>query len=363
VLKIRTTTKVKKELLMKRQTSTHFALSLAILGLMLSTSLCQAQHKLAATWRVNHQPLPASQKTTQANETVPAGSPTYTFTVLAFPGTFSTSVAAINSGAASSKIEIVGGDVWGPVGYTASFDMSYTGTKGATTETFRGVNKPKAIGQAANGVNDSGEIVGYYIVSGTTDHGYLRSGGKFITIDVPFSGATNTSALEINNSGEIVGNWEDATTQHGFLLIGTTYTSFDYPGAVSTAALGINNNGVVVGGYTDASGVTHGFSLSAGTYASFDPPGSTYTVASGINDSGDIVGYYCVTSECAAASAANGYAPEGFLLSSGTYTTLTIPGATATWAADINNKGLIVGDYADGVGGTNGTNGFLATPQ
>jgi len=348
---------------MTRQTSTHFALSLAVLGMMLSTSPCQAQGKLAALRRVNHQSVPASQGITRASETVPAGSPTYTFTVLAFPGTFFTTVDAINSGAASSKIELVGGDGWGTgIGYTGSFAMSYNATKASTTEILRGVNKPKTSGQAANGVNDSGEIVGYYIVSGTTtDHGYLKSGGKFITIDVPFSGAVGTSAFMINNSGEIVGTWEDATTQHGFLLNGTTYTSFDYPGAVSTAALNVNNNGVVVGAYTDATGVTHGFSLSGGTYANFDPPGSTYTVTTGMSDSGETVGYYCLTSECAAG---NGWpSPQGFFLSGGTYTSITIPGATATWAFGINNSGVIVGDYADGVGGANGSNGFLATPQ
>jgi hypothetical protein len=355
--------KLKKELFMTQQTSTHFALSLAVLGLMLSTFPCQAQSKLAAGRRMNHPPVPASQGTMQPNETVPPGSPTYTFTVLAFPGTFFTSVAAINSGAASSKIEIVGGDGWdASIGYTASFAMSYNAMKASTTEILRGVNKPKAIGQAANGVNDSGEIVGYYIVSGTTaDHGYLRSGGKFINIAVPFSGAVGESAFMINNSGEIVGTWEDATTSHGFLLSGTTYTSFDYPGAVFTAALSVNNPGEIVGAYTDLSGVTHGFTLSGGTYASYDPPGSTYTVTTGINDSGDIVGYYCLTSECAAG---NGWpSPQGFLLSGGTYTTIMIPGATATWASDINNNGLIVGNYADGVGGTNGSNGFVATPE
>jgi hypothetical protein len=347
---IGTTTKIKMELFMTRQTLTHFALSLGVMGLMLSTSPCLAQGKLAI---MHHQPQP--------NETVPAGSPSYTFTVLAFPGTFSTDINGINSGAASSKIEIVGGDGWGPAEYTGGFDLYYTGKKGPTTETFRSVNKPSAIYQGATNVNDAGEIVGYYIDSGTMYHGYLKKGGKFTTIDVPFSGAVNTWADGINNSGEIVGTWEDAITDHGFVLSGGTYTSFDYPGAVSMFVYCVNNNGVIVGTYADASGVSHGFSLSGGTYTSYDPPGSTGTYAGGINDSGDIVGYYCLTSECAAGS--GNPSPQGFLLSGGTYTTIAIPGATGTWANAINNNGVIVGSYADGVGGSNGSNGFLATPQ
>jgi hypothetical protein len=346
---------------MTRQTSMHFALSLAVLGLLLGTSLCLAQDKRGALRQMQRPPLLAAQGKTQTNQTVPAASPSYTFTVLAFPGTFFTNTEGINLGAASSKIEIVGGDGWGSVGYTGGFALNYTGAKGHTTETFRDVNKSGEIGQAANDVNDSGEIVGYYIESGSTaDHGYLESGGKFTTIDVPFSGAVGNSCLGINNSGEIVGAWEDATTAHGFVLSGGTYTSFDYPGAASTAALSVNNNGVIVGAYTDASGVTHGFTLSGGTYTSYDPPGSTYTVGSGINDSGDIVGYYCQSSECAAG---NGYPSTlGFLLSGGTYTNITIPDAVASYAFTINNNGVIVGIYADGVDGSNSANGFLATP-
>jgi len=341
---------------MTRQTSTHFVLSLAVLGLMLSTSPCLAQGKPAI---MHHQPLPASQKTTQTNGAVPAGSPSYTFTILAFPGSFSTNIGGINSGAASSKIEIVGAYDWAPEDYTGSFDLYYTVKKGPTTETFRSVNKPTAIYQGATNVNDAGEIVGYYVDSGTVYHGYLKKGGKFTTIDVPFAGAVNTWAKGINNSGEIVGTWEDAITDHGFVLSGGTYTSFDYPGAVDMFVYCVNNNGVIVGAYTDASGVSHGFSLSAGTFASYDPPGSTYTAGGGINDSGDIVGFYCLTSECAEGS----NTPQGFLLSGGTYTTIAIPGATGTWANAINNNGAIVGSYADGVGGAYGSNGFLATPQ
>ena len=88
---------------MTKQTSTHFALSLAVLGLMLSTSPCQAQSKLVGLRRMQHQALSASQATTRTNQTVPAGAPSYTFTVLAFPGTFFTAIGGINSGAASSS--------------------------------------------------------------------------------------------------------------------------------------------------------------------------------------------------------------------------------------------------------------------
>jgi uncharacterized membrane protein len=47
---------------------------------------------------------------------------------------------------------------------------------------------------------------------------------------------------------------------------------------------------------------------------------------------------------------------EGFLKEGSTYTTLDIPGATASVASGINDKGQIVGTYYPA------STGFLATP-
>ena len=295
--------------------------------------------------------------TQAATATLPAAA-SYRFTVLDYPGTLETAGFGINSGAASSKTEIVGapGSINdpGPVGYRGGFLMPYTKTSAGVTETYRAVNFPGTKQQAASGINDSGQIVGYYADSSNVIHGYMQSGGTFTTIDVPFSGAASTGAFGINNSGQIVGYWNDVSTSHGFLLSGGTYTSMDYPGAVFTIANAINNLGDIVGIYSDTSGAYHGFLLSGGTYTSLDPPGSTATEAYGINDSGDIAGLYCLTSECAA----NLDTYQGFVLSGGTYGAVTIPGATSIAAIGINNKGTIVGVYYDSVG----NHGFLAIP-
>jgi hypothetical protein len=44
----------------------------------------------------------------------------------------------------------------------------------------------------------------------------------------------------------------------------------------------------------------------------------------------------------------------GFLLESGRYRTIAFPGAAATVASDINNRGTIVGDYFDVDGNDHG---------
>jgi probable HAF family extracellular repeat protein len=168
----------------------------------------------------------------------------------------------------------------------------------------------------------------------------------YVTLDPP--GTSFTFAAGVNNKGEVVGYYIDAAQNaHGFLYSGGTYTTLDVPGASGTLANGINDSGQIVGCYGVAgppdeygrpTGTTHGFLFTRGSYATIDPPGSTDTQAYGINNAGQIVGVY-------------GQYDLGFLLSQGTYTTLYPPGATNanTSAYGISNSGQIVGNYYSSV--------------
>lgn len=124
---------------------------------------------------------------------------------------------------------------------------------------YTSLNVPPVYDQAAYGINDKGQIVGFYISNGDpsyTQHGFLDNGGVFSSIDYP--GASETLAHGINNNGQIVGYWISGQ-YHGFLDNGGVLSSIDFPGATQTAAEGINNGGDIVGYYLDASGKTHGF--------------------------------------------------------------------------------------------------------
>jgi probable HAF family extracellular repeat protein len=191
-----------------------------------------------------------------------------------------------------------------------------------------------------NGINNSGQIVGTYDDAGSTRHGYLRmSDGSYTTLDVP--GATATVASGINDAGEIVGNYKAGGPNHGFLLSGGNYTTLDVPGSIRTFARGINSSRQIVGFYDDAAGTTHGFLLSDGSYTAIDPPGSTLTFAFKLNASGQIVGSYTDV-----AGKTHGY----LRMTDGSYTTLDMPGSTATWAGGINDAGQIVGTHFDDAG-------------
>src|SRR5213593_2462215 len=91
----------------------------------------------------------------------------------------------------------------------------------------------------------------------------------FSTIDVP--GAFSTEALGINNAGQIVGFFKDniGSGQHGFLYDRGTFTTIDVPGADSTIALGINNARQIVGKTSNNTGI-HGFLYDGGTFTTID---------------------------------------------------------------------------------------------
>src|SRR5207247_818208 len=74
------------------------------------------------------------------------------------------------------------------------------------------------------------------------------------------------------------------------LLDNGAFTTIDVPGATRTAPFDINNRGQIVGDYTDVNGTSHGFLLDKATFTTIDPPGSVFTQAIGINAAGRIVG-------------------------------------------------------------------------
>jgi probable HAF family extracellular repeat protein len=131
----------------------------------------------------------------------------------------------------------------------------------------------------------------------------LYSGDKYRAIDDPlaapyFPGSGNASgtvAKGINNSGDIIGYYWDAhQVAHGFLYEKGHYTTIDDPLAVNgTYLTGINNKGAIVGYYRDSLNNGHGFVYSHGAFTAIDPVvGVADTTLTGINDSGQVVGTY-----------------------------------------------------------------------
>jgi probable HAF family extracellular repeat protein len=69
---------------------------------------------------------------------------------------------------------------------------------------------------SVNGINPAGNaVVGYYTPSPGISAGFLYQNNIVTTLQFP--GSTYTQAFGINASGEVVGLFDDATTQHGFI--------------------------------------------------------------------------------------------------------------------------------------------------
>lgn len=291
-----------------------------------------------------------------------ADAPTYTYTLVSYPGTLNTLGVGINPGAYDlsadgHEIAVVGAWFFADGSSQTGFLARISGTS-PVTESYELLSDPHGpTPQQAYAINDFGQVVGDYIDAAGIFHSYELDCGKFKALDVPFAGATGTYSPAINNSGEIVGGWNDsAGNAHSYTLIKGVYTSFDPPGSVQGQLYyGINSQGDITGSYTDASGVIHGFLRKGKTYTQLDFPGAADTFPSGINDSGVIVGGYCPTSQCLTTGAGE----EGFVLNDGVYSAFAVPGEPVTGLAAINNKGVLMGNYLD-AGGLVYT--FLATP-
>ncbi|MGB9368449.1 MAG: cadherin-like domain-containing protein, partial [Xanthobacteraceae bacterium] len=232
-----------------------------------------------------------------------------------------------------------------------------------------GGTTPKSILQ---NINEAGEAVGYRensspVIHGlvTNDFGFIYSGGTFQSFSWPNSSnsilpatSSNTGQLffeGINDSDQIVGYYNTSNNSPGpppdFAIPKPVYVGFIYQngttqqiGPAGTQPFGINNTGQVVGQFGP-----HGFLYSDGNFSLFDDPYASSTTARDINNNGLIVGFYQNQ------SLTHGFAYDQ---SSGTWTTIDIPGAIATFVYGVNDSNQIVGSYTDV---NNNVHGFVGT--
>lgn len=114
---------------------------------------------------------------------------------------------------------------------------------------------------AARGINSLGEVAGDYSDDhGTTYHGFFRASDGTLTYPIDFPSATMTHPVAINDSGYIVGYWQNQFAPRGFVIqLPGTFINYRVPGASATYITGINTSGLIVGYYLDAQFVDHGF--------------------------------------------------------------------------------------------------------
>ena len=147
-------------------------------------------------------------------------------------------------------------------------------------------------GNILYGINEAGTIV---VGENTNGTGFLDTASGLYPIQDPL-GTNGTVVQGVNNAGQVVGYYFDASNRaHGFLYTGGpangTYTTIDV-GAHGTFVTGINDKGEMVGYFLDLFNHYHGF------VASFQPnpaPAAGTTAAMilrGANSSASVAGQY-----------------------------------------------------------------------
>src|SRR5438874_2429500 len=137
-------------------------------------------------------------------------------------------------------------------------------------------------------------LVALGLLQGLTGQLKAQPTYSFTTLDGPGTSVPASQSIRangINDSGQIVGTYLNPFTAYGFLLDNGSYTTLDLPRSTWNKAHEINASAQIVGAYSDAAGTDHGFLLDNGSYTTLDVPGWYGTYAKGINASGQIVGY------------------------------------------------------------------------
>jgi hypothetical protein len=123
--------------------------------------------------------------------------------------------------------------------------------------TFFGV--PGAAITYPKSINTSGTIIGYSETEpGVQTFGFIRSpSGELTTFQVDGLG---TSPVSINSSGVVTGYYSAGSTFVGFIRnVAGEIVKFQPSGAVDTMPASINDSGTIVGSFDDTAGTYHGF--------------------------------------------------------------------------------------------------------
>jgi probable HAF family extracellular repeat protein len=239
---------------------------------------------------------------------------TYSYTTIDFPGSIQTGASAINDSGQIVGVYNFGAGFLFSNGFYSTFtlqpDTQPTGinnsgqivgssSPGIFLDTNGSVTIiPLPVGATyAPGINNLGQVVGSF-EDDAGIHTYVFSNGVLAIINA-LAGAMS---FGINDAGDIVGNLNGGC----FVYANGTLSTINPPGGTCIQVSGINDSGQIVGTFEDSNG-DHGFIDSNNVFTTINVPGAFTTDADGINDLGQIVGQY---------STVPGGAPlQGFLAS------------------------------------------------
>ena len=196
------------------------------------------------------------------------------------------------------------GVIVGSTRTSADLDQAFSEQNGTTTLLGNlaggGAYNAAMLNSRAMAINDSDQIVGYGLATGSVYHAILWQNGIVVDLGT-LTGGTTSQANAINKAGAIVGFSTDANgvDQAVIWQNGTIQELPDLQSTGVSIAYGVNDAGIVVGRsdiYTTSAGWTehavmwqNGVLIDLNNYVPANS-GWVLNVAEGINDNGEIAG-------------------------------------------------------------------------
>lgn len=211
------------------------------------------------------------------------------------------------------------------------------------------------VSSTAVGINNLGQVVGT-ITSPSANTAFLYSEGSMVSLGtLDGTDGSSSRASDINDAGQIVGTASVGFSGHAFLYQNGTMSDLGTLGGSESEAYGINNFGQVVGFSLAPGSVERAFLYQGGTMSDLGTLGGSDSEAESINDFGQIVGF---------SNPLNSPAGHAFLYDQGAMLDLNdLIDPAAGWllveATEINNSGQII---ASGKTPTGSIRTVLLTP-
>lgn len=200
--------------------------------------------------------------------------------------------------------------------------------------TIINLGSPSSNSSYPSGINNLGEVVGYFFTDSWQKRAFMYSEGTMI--DLGTLGGSEAWAYDINDAGQVVGEARTADGDwHAFLWDSSNgMRDLDTLGGTTSVAYAINELGQVVG-YSSVNSVNHAFLYSDGVMSDLGTFDYYQSGAFDINDQSQIVGLLLPLTSAASA----------FIYQNGTLTDLgsSLPTGSEAWV--INNSGLVAGHF------------------
>jgi uncharacterized membrane protein len=211
--------------------------------------------------------------------------PFHTFVDENVPGSVQTQVVGINDSGTTVGFFVDG----------AGANIGFVSVGGAFTPVVNPDTDPNAPFNQLLGISDRGLAAGFYNDAAGAAHGYTYDThtGRFQPVVLPVR-ADAVTATGVNNNGDVSGFYVVAKVTRGFLLERNgRFHRLSFGARTNTQALGLDSHDRLVGSYLDTTGLMHGFVWSQGSMGRIDVrAGVGGTLVNGLNNAGQLVGFY-----------------------------------------------------------------------